>query len=132
MPPTRFWQARSRASGSRKILESIVEYIPPPSGKPDAPLRALVFDSKFDQYMGVVSYVRVVDGAIKAGQKIRFMATGKEFEVIEVGTFAPQRRVGQSIGTGEVGYVAGEHQDDWRRDRRRYDHPMQRTRRRWR
>ncbi|HLK60503.1 MAG TPA: translation elongation factor 4, partial [Chthonomonadaceae bacterium] len=92
--------------GIPEILESIVEFIPPPRGNPDAPLRALVFDSKFDQYMGVVCYVRVVDGAIKAGQKIRFMATGKEFEVIEVGTFAPQRRVGQAIGTGEVGYVA--------------------------
>ena len=92
--------------GIVEILEQVVKNIPPPSGNPDAPLRALIFDSKFDQYLGVVSYVRVVDGQIKAGQKIRFMATGKEFEVIEVGTFAPERRVGQTIGTGEVGYVA--------------------------
>ncbi len=92
--------------GIVEILEQVVKTIPPPSGDPNAPLRALIFDSKFDQYLGVVSYVRVVDGQIKAGQKIRFMATGKEFEVIEVGTFAPERRVGQTIGTGEVGYVA--------------------------
>src|SRR5437868_7086980 len=64
--------------GIDDILEAIVERIPPPKGKPDAPLRALVFDSKFDQYMGVVCYVRVVDGVIKAGHKIKFMATGKE------------------------------------------------------
>jgi GTP-binding protein LepA len=92
--------------GISEILEAIVERIPPPSGDPKAPLRALIFDSKFDQYLGVVSYVRVMDGAIRPGQKIRFMATEKEFEVIEVGTFAPSRRIGQIIGTGEVGYVA--------------------------
>ncbi len=92
--------------GISEILEAVVEYIPPPRGNVNAPLRALVFDSKFDQYMGVVCYVRVVDGEIRAGQKIRFMATGKEFEVIEVGTFAPQRRIGEAILTGEVGYVA--------------------------
>jgi len=92
--------------GIEDILEAIVERIPPPVGDPKAPLRALIFDSKFDTYLGVVSYVRVVDGTIKAGQRIRFIATGKEFEVIEVGTFAPQRRVGQTISTGEVGYVA--------------------------
>ncbi len=88
------------------VLEQVVKKIPPPSGNPNAPLRALVFDSKFDQYMGVVCYVRVTDGAIRPGQKIRFMATGKEFEVIEVGTFAPARRIGEAILTGEVGYVA--------------------------
>ncbi|HZO87200.1 MAG TPA: translation elongation factor 4 [Chthonomonadaceae bacterium] len=92
--------------GIEEILEAIVERIPPPSGDPKAPLRALIFDSTFDPYLGVVCYVRVVDGAIRPGQRIRFMATGKDFEVTEVGTFAPQRRVGQQIGTGEVGYVA--------------------------
>ncbi|MCW3099455.1 MAG: GTP-binding protein LepA [Chthonomonadaceae bacterium] len=92
--------------GISEILEAVVDYIPPPSGNPNAPLRALIFDSKFDQYMGVVCYVRVVDGSIKTGQKIRFMATGKEFDVIEVGTFSPARRIGEVIGTGEVGYVA--------------------------
>src|SRR5205814_513368 len=83
--------------GINEILEAIVERIPPPKGDPHAPLRALVFDSKFDQYLGVVCYVRVVDGHIKTGQRVRFIATGKEFEVFEVGTFAPQRRIGQTI-----------------------------------
>ncbi len=92
--------------GISEILEAVVHYIPPPRGSTTKPLRALVFDSKFDQYMGVVCYVRVVDGEIRPGQKIRFMATGKEFDVIEVGTFAPQRRIGDCIATGEVGYVA--------------------------
>ena len=92
--------------GIDEILEAVVEYIPPPRGDAKKPLRALVFDSKFDQYMGVVCYVRVVDGEVRPGQKIRFMATGKEFEVIEVGTFAPHRRIGTVIATGEVGYVA--------------------------
>ena len=92
--------------GIDEILEAIVARIPPPSGDPKAPLRALIFDSKFDPYLGVVCYVRVVDGAIRPGHRIRFMATGKEFEVAEVGTFAPSRRVGRQIGTGEVGYVA--------------------------
>ena len=92
--------------GIEEILEAIVHRIPPPKGNPDNPLRALIFDSKFDNYLGVVSYVRVVDGSIKVGDRIRFMATGKEFDVTEVGTFAPQRRVGSEIKTGEVGYVA--------------------------
>ena len=92
--------------GISDILEAVVHKIPPPSGNPDAPLRALIFDSKFDQYLGVVCYIRVVDGSVKVGQKIRFMASGKEFDVVEVGTFSPARKIGQSILTGEVGYVA--------------------------
>ncbi|MCS6777474.1 MAG: translation elongation factor 4 [Chloroherpetonaceae bacterium] len=92
--------------GIEEILEAVIHRIPPPSGDPEAPLRALIFDSKFDNYLGVICYVRVVDGAIRPGQRIRFMATGKEFEVSEVGTFAPDRRVGECIATGEVGYVA--------------------------
>jgi GTP-binding protein LepA len=92
--------------GIEAILEAIVDRIPAPAGDPDAPLRALVFDSKFDPYLGVICYVRVVDGAIRPGQTIRLHATGKEFEVAEVGTFAPARRTADQIGTGEVGYVA--------------------------
>ena len=92
--------------GISDILEAVVHKIPPPGGNPDAPLRALIFDSKFDQYLGVVCYIRVVDGSVKVGQRIRFMASGKEFDVVEVGTFSPARKIGQSILTGEVGYVA--------------------------
>ena len=92
--------------GISDILEAVVHKIPPPRGNPDAPLRALIFDSKFDQYLGVVCYIRVVDGSVKVGQRIRFMASGKEFDVVEVGTFSPARKIGQSILTGEVGYVA--------------------------
>ncbi len=92
--------------GVPEILEAIVHRIPPPSGDPDKPLRALIFDSKFDAYLGVVCYVRVVDGSIRPGDRIRFMAGGKEFDVVEVGTFAPERRIGKAILTGEVGYVA--------------------------
>lgn len=92
--------------GIHEILEKVVTMIPPPTGNPDAPLRALIFDSKFDQYLGVICYVRVVDGAIRTGQKIRFMANNREFEIIEVGTFGPERRIGTEIKTGEVGYVA--------------------------
>lgn len=92
--------------GISEILEAVITNISPPSGNPNAPLRALIFDSKFDQYLGVVCYVRVVDGAIKLGQRIRFIASGKEFEVTEIGTFAPHRRIGKEINTGEVGYVA--------------------------
>ena len=92
--------------GIADILEAVVHKIPPPSGDPDAPLRALIFDSKFDQYLGVVCYIRVVDGSVRVGQKIRFMASGKEFEVVEVGTFTPGRKIGKLIQTGEVGYVA--------------------------
>ena len=92
--------------GISEILEAIVERIPPPHGEPDNPLRALIFDSKFDNYLGVVCYVRVVDGSIRPGMKIKFFATGKEVEVNEVGTFSPSRKIGASIETGEVGYVA--------------------------
>lgn len=92
--------------GIGEILEAVVERIPPPSGDPDAPLRALIFDSKFDNYLGVVCYVRVMDGAVRVGSKVRFMASGKEFDVTEVGTFAPQRKIGKEISTGEVGYIA--------------------------
>jgi len=91
--------------GIQQILEKIVQQIPPPSGNPEAPLRALIFDSAFDSYRGAVAYVRVVDGQICSGDQIRFFSTGKEFEVQEVGTFRLRRISRKCLKAGEVGYV---------------------------
>lgn len=93
--------------GITDILEAVVERIPPPSGDPEAPLRALIFDSHFDTYQGAVAYVRVVDGEVKPGDKIRMMSTGKTFDVDEVGVFRPRLERGQALRTGEVGFVTG-------------------------
>jgi len=91
--------------GIHETLEAIVKHIPPPKGDPDAPLKALVFDSWYDTYQGVVVQVRVLDGFVKPGTVIRFMATGKEFEVDNVGVFAPAPKKVASLGPGEVGFV---------------------------
>ncbi len=91
--------------GIEEILEQIVELVPPPQGDPNAPLKALIFDSLYDAYRGVVAYIRVVDGSIKAGDKIKMMATGKEFEVIEVGVFTPKSTVVDELNVGDVGFV---------------------------
>ncbi len=93
--------------GITDILEAVVERIPPPSGDPEAPLRALIFDSHFDTYQGAVAYVRVVDGEVKPGDKIRMMSTGKTFDVDEVGVFRPRLERGQALRTGEVGFITG-------------------------
>jgi len=90
--------------GIREILESIVRLVPPPKGSPEH-LRALVFDSFFDTYRGVILYVRVVDGLLEAGTRIRSMAGDTIFEVLEVGTFRPRMVPGKVLGMGEVGYV---------------------------
>jgi len=91
--------------GIKEILEQVVKQVPPPTGDPDAPLKALIFDSHYDPYKGVIVYVRVVDGSIKAGSKIRFMATGAEFEVIEVGAFMPRMGSVSELAVGDVGFV---------------------------
>ena len=90
--------------GTEEVLEAIVKRVPPPSGSSENPLRALVFDSHFDQYLGVVAYVRVVDGHIRPGMHIRMMSSGKEFEVAGVGVFKPQMSETSVLETGEVGY----------------------------
>ncbi|MFO7767398.1 MAG: translation elongation factor 4 [bacterium] len=87
------------------LLETIVEKVPPPSGDPDAPLRALVFDSIFDTYRGAVPYFRVVDGTIEKGELIRFMASKKEYEVDEVGIFRLRKDPVEELSAGEVGYL---------------------------
>jgi len=91
--------------GIKDVLELIVRRVPPPKGDPDSPLKALIFDSHYDPYKGVVVYVRIVDGSIRTGQRIRFMATGAEFDVTEVGVFRPDMMPVDELGPGEVGYL---------------------------
>ncbi|MCY9175180.1 GTP-binding protein, partial [Bacillus inaquosorum] len=89
--------------GIEEILEQIVEKVPAPTGDPEAPLKALIFDSLYDAYRGVVAYIRVVEGTVKPGQKIKMMATGKEFEVTEVGVFTPKATPTNELTVGDVG-----------------------------
>ena len=91
--------------GTQEILEAVISRVPPPRGDPAAPLRALIFDSHYDTYRGVITYVRVVDGEIVPRTKIRMMNTGKVHEVDEVGWFAPRPRPAEKLTAGEVGYV---------------------------
>lgn len=92
--------------GINEVLEAIAHRIPAPQGIETEPLRALVFDSYFDAYKGVILYVRVVDGSIRKGMKIRMMATGKTFEVTDVGVFRPQLSAVDELETGQVGFFA--------------------------
>ncbi|MFZ5755073.1 MAG: translation elongation factor 4, partial [Bacillota bacterium] len=92
--------------GIPEILEAVIQKVPPPQGNPQAPLKALIFDSHFDPYKGAISYLRVVDGSIKKGMKIKMMSTGKEFEVTEVGVFTPAMRMVDELTTGTVGFMA--------------------------
>jgi GTP-binding protein LepA len=87
------------------LLEAIVKRIPPPKGDPAAPLQALIIDSWFDNYLGVVSLVRVVNGAVKVGDKIRVMTTGRSHEVDRLGRFTPKPLATETLGAGEVGFV---------------------------
>lgn len=91
--------------GIEEILEQIVEKVPAPTGDPDAPFKALIFDSLYDSYRGVVTYIRVVDGTVKVGDKIKMMATGKEFEVNEVGVFTPKAVPRDELTVGDVGFL---------------------------
>ncbi|MDE3112822.1 MAG: translation elongation factor 4 [Chloroflexota bacterium] len=92
--------------GVREILDAVVTRVPPPKGDPAAPLRALIFDSHYDPYRGVVAHVRVVDGAVAVGDQMLLMATDKQGELLELGTFAPEARPCERLATGEVGYLA--------------------------
>ncbi|MFX3624455.1 MAG: translation elongation factor 4 [Ectobacillus sp.] len=91
--------------GIEEILEQIVEKVPAPSGDPEAPLQALIFDSLYDAYRGVVAYIRVVNGTVRVGDKVRMMATGKEFEVTEVGVFTPKAVMRDELTVGDVGFL---------------------------
>jgi GTP-binding protein LepA len=92
-------------AGVGDVLDAIVERIPPPAGDPKAPPRALVFDSSYDQYRGVVAFVRVVDGSFAGGETLRAMAQGTQFEAEEVGFFSPTMKAAKTLDAGEVGYV---------------------------
>ncbi|MEI6046197.1 MAG: translation elongation factor 4 [Chloroflexota bacterium] len=92
--------------GIPEILEAIVLHIPPPSGATDSPLRALIFDSHYDAYKGVIAYVRVMDGVIRSSDVIKMMATEKTADVLDVGVFRPAMTTQPLIDTGEVGYIA--------------------------
>jgi GTP-binding protein LepA len=91
--------------GIKEILEQITKKVPAPSGDPNKPLKALIFDSHYDPYKGVIVYVRVFDGSIKAGSKIKMMATDKTFEVIEVGAFRPRMSTVDELNVGDVGFI---------------------------
>lgn len=91
--------------GIKEILEQVVQKVPAPTGDPEEPLKALIFDSHYDPYKGVIVYVRVIDGAIRAGSKIKMMATDKTFEVIEVGAFKPRMSIVDELNVGDVGFV---------------------------
>jgi GTP-binding protein LepA len=92
--------------GIDEILEAVVRSVPPPLGNIDAPARALIFDSHYDSFKGVIAYVKVVDGSINVSDRIRLMSTGKEAEIIELGYFSPGMQACKSLVTGEVGYIA--------------------------
>ena len=89
-----------------QALQQVVDNIPAPGGDPEAPLQALIFDSIYDNYKGALSYVRVKNGTIKPGMRIRYMATGREFDVTEVGVFTPGLLPADSLTAGEVGYIS--------------------------
>ncbi|MGE0121404.1 MAG: translation elongation factor 4 [Vicinamibacterales bacterium] len=91
--------------GVKEILDAVVERVPPPSGDPDAPLKALIFDSWYDAYRGVVVVVRVIDGVLRPKMKVRFMATAQDYEVEQLGVFTPKPQEMTEIGVGEVGFL---------------------------
>ena len=93
--------------GVDDILEAIVKLIPPPSGEEKKPLRALIFDSYFDSYKGVIAHIRLMDGLIKKGMELQMMATGKVFEVTDVGCFQPAPVEVPQLAAGDVGFIAG-------------------------
>jgi GTP-binding protein LepA len=91
--------------GVTDVLDELIERVPPPAGDPDAPPRALIFDSEFDQYRGVVAYIRVVDGTFTKGEAIRAMQAGTDAEIDDIGFFTPQMTSAAKLGPGEVGYL---------------------------
>ncbi len=97
--------------GIEEILQAIIERVPPPKGDPQKPLKALIFDSYYDPYRGAVAFVRIIDGEVKPGTRIRLFSTGKEFEVVEVGAQTPKLTKFEKLSAGDVGYIAASIKD---------------------
>ncbi len=97
--------------GTEEVLEAVVERIAPPKGDPDAPLKALIYDSVFDEYRGAIAYVRVMDGTVKERDKIKFFSNGKEFQVEDIGILEMQRKRTGSLSAGDVGYIIANARD---------------------
>src|SRR5258705_13174900 len=91
--------------GIDELIHKLCDQLPPPRGKPDQPTRALIFDSIYDDYRGVIVYVRVVDGELRKGMKIRLMGNGKEYQISDLGKLTPRPVRVETIGTGEVGFI---------------------------
>src|SRR5436309_3004631 len=89
----------------RQMREQLVARVPPPSGDPQAPPRALIFDSEFDQYRGVIAYIRVVDGVFRKGEAIRAMVAGTQADIDDIGFFTPAMTPTQQLSAGEVGFL---------------------------
>ena len=107
IPAEEVLQASAREGiGTRGILEAIVRSVPPPKGQPEAPLRALIFDSHYDPYKGVVAYIRLVDGTLTNGERLKLISNDKTFEPLEIGVFTPGMTPIAELATAEVGYVA--------------------------
>ena len=94
--------------GVADVLEAVVRVVPPPTGDSEAPLRALIFDSHFDPYRGVIAHIRVFDGKVEPGDMIRMMSSGKQYDATEVGVFRPDMQPVQGLGPGEVGFIVGQ------------------------
>ena len=93
--------------GIEDVLEAVVEFVPPPADTTEKPLRALIFDSAYDQYLGTLCFFKIMDGKLKLGDKVKFMASGKEYEVVELGYLTPSRVQVKELVCGDVGYFAG-------------------------
>jgi len=91
--------------GIKEVLQQVVDFVPPPSGEKGSPLRALIFDSWFDSFLGIVIMIRIMDGKIRVGDKILFISTGKEYEVVQLGVFTPFKEERSELGLGEVGFL---------------------------
>ncbi len=94
-----------RGIGTEEVIEAVIKRIPPPKGSPNEPLKALIFDSTFDPYQGVIVYVRLYEGQVRPGMRILLMSTGVAFEVLQLGVFSPQMRSVDLLSAGEVGYI---------------------------